>query len=701
MSFNNALRTFLTIIIVAFFANGVQAQNEAELDTLQGDLGEILVTGYEGNRSLMETPGAITNIEPERVSGFDESSLVYGLNTVPGVRIERRAVGSYRVAIRGSSLRAPYGVRNVKIYWNGIPFTEPSGSTPLNLLDVINMQEVEVIKGPAGSIYGAGTGGAILMESRQSSANEVGAGTVVGSYGLQRYTAYAQQQYENGSLRFNYSNQHTNGYRQQNFLYRETAELSGQFQLNDRQIIKTSFLYSDIFYGIPGPLTAEQVEQNPRQARQGNPFALGSVEANASINQEMFLAGLTHDVQITEGISNLTTVYGNFSTFDHPFNLDYKKDSRKTGGGRTRFYFDTDIGEVRTRFTLGGEYQAAANAARNFENDTTQVGALNFDDEIRIQSSLLFFNTEVDLPYNFYLTAGLSYNRLEYRLDRLVTNLEGDTAGVAQKSFEPEIIPRVGLVKKFSPELSLHGSVSYGFSPPTIEEFRTNEGSIALNLEAEQGTNYEIGARGGFQNLRLSYDVTAFYFKLDETIVQQEPEDPTRDTYVFRNTGATDQYGLEAATSWRIIQNPVGFLQQLDWDLSYTYHDFEFKNYVKEGQDFSGNELTGVAPHIFVTNLRGETSPGIYTTANYTFTDKIPLNDANTVYSDAYHLLQTKIGYQRTIAENFVVDLFVGIDNVLNVDYSLGNDLNAFGERYYQPAPPRNWFGGVKMNYVF
>jgi len=87
--------------------------------------------------------------------------------------------------------------------------------------------------------------------------------------------------------------------------------------------------------------------------------------------------------------------------------------------------------------------------------------------------------------------------------------------------------------------------------------------------------------------------------------------------------------------------------------------------------------------------------------AGYSYTgldEDARLSSANV---DAYHLVQTKIGYEKTIADNFVVDMFVGIDNVLNVDYSLGNDLNAFGERYYQPAPPRNWFGGVKMNYAF
>ncbi len=690
-------KTILFFLFLLFTSTQLFAQQEP--DTLKGDLGEVVVTGYEGNRSVMETPGAITNVDAALVGGFDEGSLLYGLNTVPGVRIEQRAPGSYRVAIRGSSLRAPFGVRNVKVYWNGIPFTEPSGSTPLNLLDVINMQEVEVIRGPAGSIYGAGNGGALLLESRQSNQNEVGAGSMFGSYGLQRYSAYAQNQFEGGNLRFNYSNQQSDGYRDQSFFNRQTAELSGRFQLSDKQILKTSFLYSDLYYGIPGGLNLDQYQNDPSQARPGNPFVLGSVASNARIDQQAFLAGISHDVQISDDISNLTTLYGTFSAFENPFNLDYKKDSRKSGGGRTRFYFDTDIGEVRTRFTVGGEFQAANYAARNFENDTSEVGPLNFDDEIKIQSSLVFVNTEIDLPNDFYLTAGVSYNRLEYSLNRLVTNLPGDTTGLAEKTFDPEIIPRIGLLKKISPALSLHGSISYGFSPPTIEEFRTNEGSIALNLEAEQGTNFEVGARGSFVDARFTYDLTTFYFKLDETIVQQQSD--RNSTVIFRNAGATDQYGVELATKWAVIQNPENFLQQLDWNLSYTYHNFEFKNYINDGNDYSGNKLTGVAPHTIVSTLRAKTELGFYGNLSYNFTDEIPLNDANTVYSNPYHLVQTKVGFKKEFIENWTLDLFVGIDNLLDEKYSLGNDLNAFGDRFYQPAAPRNWFGGVKVNYRF
>jgi iron complex outermembrane receptor protein len=56
-------------------------------------------------------------------------------------------------------------VRNVKFYWNGIPFTDASGNTPLNSLDYGAVQSMEIIKGPGSSLYGAGTGGVVLLQS--------------------------------------------------------------------------------------------------------------------------------------------------------------------------------------------------------------------------------------------------------------------------------------------------------------------------------------------------------------------------------------------------------------------------------------------------------------------------------------------------------------------------------------------------------
>jgi len=52
-----------------------------------------------------------------------------------------------------------------------------------------------------------------------------------------------------------------------------------------------------------------------------------------------------------------------------------------------------------------------------------------------------------------------------------------------------------------------------------------------------------------------------------------------------------------------------------------------------------------------------------------------------------------KVGYQKQLS-SINLNLFGGIDNLLNQSYSLGNDLNAVGGRYFNPAAKRNfWIG--------
>ena len=71
-------------------------------------------------------------------------------------------------------------------------------------------------------------------------------------------------------------------------------------------------------------------------------------------------------------------------------------------------------------------------------------------------------------------------------------------------------------------------------------------------------------------------------------------------------------------------------------------------------------------------------------------TASLPLTDANDAYADPYQLVQCKLGYR-----NKSLNVFAGVDNVLNQRYSLGNDINALGKRYYNPAPARNFFAGM------
>src|SRR5580765_3494197 len=153
---------FIAILLLSqqFFLNA----QEPEQDSSQ-TLNEVIVKAYEQNRKLMQVPASIAVINKTQLSHFNNTNILPALNSNPGIRMEERSPGSYRLNIRGSSLRSPFGVRNVKTYYNDIPYTDPGGNTYLNQLGYYNFNSIEIIKGPASSLYGAGIGGALLIHT--------------------------------------------------------------------------------------------------------------------------------------------------------------------------------------------------------------------------------------------------------------------------------------------------------------------------------------------------------------------------------------------------------------------------------------------------------------------------------------------------------------------------------------------------------
>ncbi|MEO6845144.1 MAG: Plug domain-containing protein, partial [Ginsengibacter sp.] len=139
------------LIITIFFCNSVSAQTTSDKDSAQ-TLENIIVTAYEQNRSLIDVAAPVSVIGQAQLNRFGNMSILPALNITPGVSMEERSPGSYRLNIRGSSLRSPFGVRDVKIYLDDIPLTDPSGNTYLNQLSFYNFNSIEIIKGPASSL---------------------------------------------------------------------------------------------------------------------------------------------------------------------------------------------------------------------------------------------------------------------------------------------------------------------------------------------------------------------------------------------------------------------------------------------------------------------------------------------------------------------------------------------------------------------
>src|SRR5687768_11947220 len=159
------LRLFVLLLMPAYDCMAQQKTDSIREVVLE----EVVIRAYEHNRRLRDIPAAVSYLGRSSLERFGTGSVVSAMNTLPGIRMEERSPGSYRLNIRGSALRSPFGVRNIKVYYNDLPFTNPGGHTFFNQLGVYNFGSVEIIKGPGSSLYGAGTGGVMLIEGMNAS----------------------------------------------------------------------------------------------------------------------------------------------------------------------------------------------------------------------------------------------------------------------------------------------------------------------------------------------------------------------------------------------------------------------------------------------------------------------------------------------------------------------------------------------------
>ena len=654
-------------------------------------LDEVVIEAYETNRRMDEVPASVGLLREPEWQRFSNTSILPAVNTVPGVRMEERSPGSYRFAIRGSSLRSPFGVRNVKVYWNGLPFTDGGGNTYLNLFDFGAIGSLEIIKGPAASLYGAGTGGVLLMKSPEENSSKIKAGVVGGSYGLQRYVLGGYLKQDNVSANLQLAHHRSDGYREQTALKRNALTADLKFRAGKKGTLTSTVLFSNLFYETPGGLTAAQFEEDPSQARPPS-VSLGAVEARAAVTNETIYGGVIYDYDWSNQWATTVGVYGGHSAFENPTIRNYERRDETNYGMRTHTVYTLmpDQSSVGGKLTFGGEYQYFTSPIWVFDNDGTgNPGAVQVEDDVTSRAGLIFLQGDIEFPGGIFVTAGGSVNFLQYDFSRLAPPPHVDQ----ERDFDVVASPRVALLKKFSDNVALFASYSDGFSPPSLAEVRPSTNTFNDALKAEIGNNLEFGVRGQAPGRRLGYDLVLYDFRLKNTIVVQR-NDEGADYFV--NAGKTSQRGLEALVHYDFGSEETLMSMFKVW-ASYAYQHYRFREYVVLDVDYSGNALTGVAPTILSMGLDLIVNKKFATNATLNYVDRIPLNDANTDYAESYLLLGLRAGWNTSFREGNKIEVFAGVDNILDEVYSLGNDLNAFGGRYYNAAMPRNYYAGLNI----
>jgi iron complex outermembrane receptor protein len=667
---------FLLLLFLPFLTFGQESDSVKILD-------EVTIRAYAYDKPLKDVPAAVAKISSLDLERFSNSNFLPALNTQPGVRMEERSPGSYRLSIRGSSLRSPFGVRNVKVYWNGLPLTDAGGNTYLQSLDFASINDIEIIKGPGSSLYGAGTGGVALFQF-QSPPETARLEAMGGSYGFSRLGGGVNLGNQKAKVSISFSDQRSDGYRVQSAMDRQFAQINSHFALGKKTTVSFHGFYSDLFYQTPGGLTLAQYKADPKQARPaGGPFR-SAVEQNAhAINKTGFF-GFVLEHEWSEKWSGSAQVSQGITDFNNAAIRNYEHRDESTSSARATVNYKFSKG----KFSFGAETQNGNFAVKLYQNNSGVQGSLTSFVKAPSNISVAFTQLDLNLPMGVFLTLGASLNQYQIRFDSAAKSL---------KQSRLVMSPRIALLKKLNQNISVYASVSNGYSPPTFAEVFPSTAVYNSNLKAENGTSTEVGVKGSAGS--LSFSVTGYSFNLNSTIVQRR--DASGADY-FVNAGKTLQQGIEALLSYQNFKTNRVLKNFKAW-ISYSKNDYQFKDYVQEINgveiDYSGKMVTGVSPNVASLGLDFNPEKGFYTNVTFNYVDHTPLNDGNSAFAKDYFLAGMRAGYKFGVWKT-QWNLFGGIDNAFDKIYSLGNDINAAGNRFYNAAPGRSFYFGlnVKLN---
>jgi iron complex outermembrane recepter protein len=710
-------------------------------------LKEVEITATSSaNKSLLYQPASITKLSPAELKRGTGLFLDDAIQTnVPGVSMNRRSVsGGQQLNIRGygNGSRGTRGIssnfdgQGYKVYFNGIPVTDAEGITTFDDLDFGSIGNVEITKGPAGTLYGLAIAGAVNLSTikPEKGKTSLGQEVIIGNYGLRRYTTQFQMGRENTSLLLNYGHQKSDGFSIHNKSRKDFANAFGDFKLNEKQALNTYVGYSNSYDERLGELTLAQYANNDYS---GNPEY---IKRDAHSGVISFRAGVGHIYHFTNNISNTTSVFGTGLTSNASSAGGWTDKNTINYGFRSSFDTRFSLGNVVLSGITGVELQRqdGQTIGYNFKADPNDpnpgtwiygvspfwVINTNTSNVATIsKTSSLFTQWTLALPHDFSVTAGIGLSGMNIILNDRFNAALATRPTHYEKSYTGLLSPHVAINKVFNKQFSVYASYSKGYKAPVSSYFYITTpaaGSIAatgrLNtvLKPEIGNQFEIGSKGQTTNNKLVYEVvifhTVFSNKMTTVPVQSTPT-TTAYNYMI-NGGDQIHKGVEVLVKYSLLQSKSGFITMLRPFANLTYSNFTYGDnflYRKgfaEGDtvDYSNKAVVGV-PKI-VANLGFDlmTKYGIYANLTYNYKDPIVISYANSdvVYNaSSYNLLNAKIGIQHSLGSHFDVDAYAGVTNLTNTKYYLMVFVNQLPDAYI-PAPKNaNYFGGINLKYNF
>ena len=660
------------------FPGIVVAQDTLSVPVLPGQaLPELTVEAVRGTANAASAPYALA-VETNSPDALPRSvlSMERVLRSLPGAWINDRghfALGE-RISVRGMGARAPFGVRGMQVVLDGIPLTMPDGQTVLDVVESSVLRRTELLRSPASLFWGNGSGAVLFLSSAAAPegarpASRLRAQALAGSFGQRRILVDGLLPFGPHSVQFYASNHTQDGYRAYSSGVRRRAGASARFRTGSSSHVRVMAALALQDTEHPGSLTREQFETDPSMARPA------FVEARAGKESLHAQAGAAFEREAGIGTLRLTG-YGVRRQLDNPLTFAYIDLDRTAGGMRAALRRDRG----RIRWGVGADGALQHDIRKNFNNARGLPGdEIGLDQVEDVASAGAFAYGGFQPVQNVQVLAGLRYGTVRFEMDdHLFTN--GDQSG--NRLFSAWS-PMLGVSWRGSGWL-LFANYGTAFETPTTTELVNRPdltGGFNPSLDPQIARGVEVGLRGAL-GAHLFVDAAVFSMNVDGRLISFENE-LGRD--FFRNAGKNTHRGIEGAVQW--IPHPR-------WEAAFVA---AVSRFVFREPDLNGNLLPGVPEQRFFGRVRTD-QRSFQVTVEAEAVSEYFTDDANTAVNDGYVVFDASLGHEGFAAGSVRIAPFVEVRNMLNVRYSGSVSINAFGGRYYEPAPGRAFLAGLQLH---
>ena len=668
-------KILLVLIFQGFFGFSQNSSN----DSIK--LKEVIVSITKIKENIKNSPFAISS---KSFSKFQTSAKQFYLSeyieSVPGVFIsnDNNFAQDSRISIRGFGSRANFGIRGIKLIVDGVPETTPDGQSQIDNLNLEIIEKIEIIRGTSSSLYGNSSAGVIKIQSiSEFDKNFTKIGYALGSNNQEKKQALVGIKSNETFYTFLVSETKGDGYRNfgdfknSNINFRVKKNISKDSWLNFNFNIVHSPYSND-----PGGLTIEEVKQDREQARERNLQYKTSEEINH------YKASSSFNKKLNEKLSFSTYAFISNRNFNGKIPvknggaIDLKRKYWGIGGS---FLFKSKL-KTQIGFDVGNQNDRR----KRYNNDIGITGNQVLDQNEKFSNLGIYLVNNYNLN-RLSISSGIRYDTNKVKLEDLFFS-DGDSSGnIILNSLNPSL----GINYKLNKKSRIFINTSSGFETPTLNEFSSSPIGTGFNknLKSQINMGFELGF--SLYDTQKKSNIDLVYFKSitnDEILSYEDEKFPNQKFY--NNAGKTERNGIEITGFYTLNRTIISS--------SYSLGNYVFKEFIENNFDYKGNKIPGIPNNIFTLSIEHKTINELFLNLNFKNIGALYANNSNTIKVDEFNTFNFKIGKKFKLSRSIVYPYLI-ISNVFDKEYFDNIRINAFGGRYYEPAPKRTIFGGIRF----